>query len=67
MKKNKDTFVKAKVNISITPGEMLKTLRELQGLSQRQLADGSRWGQIFQSDKRFNSSCLIFNQELRFF
>lgn len=36
MKKNKDTFVKAKVNISITSGEMLKTLRELQGLSQKQ-------------------------------
>lgn len=39
MKKNKDTFVKAKVNISITPGEMLKTLRELQGLSQKQLSE----------------------------
>lgn len=30
MKKiNKKDFVKAKVNIEITPGEMLKTLREL--------------------------------------
>ena len=37
--KNKDTFVKAKVNISFTPGEMLKTLRELQGLSQKQLSE----------------------------
>jgi hypothetical protein len=35
MKKiNKKEFVKAKVNISVTPAEMLKTLRELQGLSQ---------------------------------
>jgi transcriptional regulator with XRE-family HTH domain len=35
---NKKDFVKAKVNISITPGQMLKTLRELQGLSQQELA-----------------------------
>ncbi len=39
MKKSKDTFIKAKVNISITPSEMLKTLRELQGLSQKQLSE----------------------------
>ncbi len=39
MKRNKDTFVKAKVNIEITPGEMLKTLRELQGLSQKELSE----------------------------
>ena len=37
--KNKDTFVKAKVNISIAIGEMLKTLRKLQGLSQKQLSE----------------------------
>lgn len=35
--KKKD-FVKAKINISMTPGEMLKVLRELQGLSQSELA-----------------------------
>lgn len=35
---NKKDFVKAKVNISITPGQMLKNLRELQGLSQQDLA-----------------------------
>jgi len=31
-------FVKATTNISITPGEMLKTLRELQGITQEELA-----------------------------
>jgi transcriptional regulator with XRE-family HTH domain len=36
---NKKDFVKAKVNISITPGQMLKTLRELQGISQQELAN----------------------------
>ncbi len=39
MKMNKNNFIKAKVNINITPGEMLKTLRELQGFSQKELAD----------------------------
>jgi len=36
---NKKDFVKAKVNVEVTPGQMLKTLRELQGLSQKELAD----------------------------
>ncbi len=36
---NKNNFIKAKVNIDVTPGEMLKTLRELQGFSQKELAD----------------------------
>ena len=35
---NKKDFVKAKVNIEITPGEMLKVLRELQGLTQKELS-----------------------------
>ena len=39
MKINKKDFAKAKININVTPGEMLKTVRELQGLSQKQLAD----------------------------
>lgn len=39
MKINKKDFVKARVNISITPGQMLKTIRELQGLSQLELAN----------------------------
>jgi transcriptional regulator with XRE-family HTH domain len=39
MKINMNSFVKAKVNINITPGEMLKTLRELQGLSQKDLSE----------------------------
>ncbi len=39
MKKNMNSFVKAKVNINITPGKMLKTLRELQGLSQKDLSE----------------------------
>lgn len=36
---NKNNFIKAKVNINVTPGEMIKTLRELQGFSQKELAD----------------------------
>ena len=39
MKINKKDFVRAKVNIKITPGEMLKTIRELQGLTQKELAE----------------------------
>jgi len=35
---NKKDFVRARVNISISPGEMLKTLRELQEMTQEQLA-----------------------------
>jgi transcriptional regulator with XRE-family HTH domain len=35
---NKGDFVKAKINIRMTPSEMLRTLRELQGLSQGELA-----------------------------
>ena len=34
----KKDFVKAKVRISVTPGESLKMLRELQEMSQNQLA-----------------------------
>ncbi|MBN1115487.1 MAG: helix-turn-helix transcriptional regulator [Oligoflexia bacterium] len=36
---NKKGFVKARVNIKITPAEMLRTLRELQELSQNELAE----------------------------
>ncbi len=39
MKTDMDSFVKAKVNVNVTPGEMLRTLRELQGLSQRELSE----------------------------
>ncbi|MCX6125090.1 MAG: helix-turn-helix transcriptional regulator [Proteobacteria bacterium] len=38
MKIDKNDFVRAKVQRSVTPGEMLWTLRELQGLSQVDLA-----------------------------
>jgi len=38
MKINKNDFVRAKVNRKISPGEMLKTLRELQELTQKELA-----------------------------
>lgn len=38
MNLNKKDFVKAKVHQSITPGEALKMLRELQELSQSELA-----------------------------
>ena len=41
MKINKREFVRAKVNVSITPSEMLKTLRELQEITQAQLAEAS--------------------------
>ncbi|MDA9189521.1 helix-turn-helix domain-containing protein [bacterium] len=42
--KKKD-FIKAKINVKMTPGKMLKTLRELQGLSQRELTELSGMGQ----------------------
>jgi len=35
---DKKNFVKAKVHNAVTPGEALKMLRELQGLSQNDLA-----------------------------
>lgn len=38
MKLNKNDFVKAKVHARLTPGEALKMLRELQGLTQGDLA-----------------------------
>jgi len=38
MKINKKDFVKAKVHIHLTPGEALKMIRELQGLTQADLA-----------------------------
>lgn len=38
MKIDKNEFVRAKIQRSVTPGEMLRTLRELQGLSQVGLA-----------------------------
>ncbi len=34
----KKDFVPARIRVKITPGEMLRTLRELQGLSQKDLA-----------------------------
>ena len=43
MKKN--DLVRAKINIKMTPGEMLKTLRELQELSQGELAELSGMSQ----------------------
>ena len=41
----KKDLVRAKVNIKMTPGEMLKTLRELQELSQSELAELSGMSQ----------------------
>ena len=35
----KKDLVKAKINIKMSPGEMLKVLRELQELSQKELAN----------------------------
>ncbi len=37
--KNKQGFTRAKYDIEMTPGEMLKTLREIQELSQKELAE----------------------------
>jgi transcriptional regulator with XRE-family HTH domain len=45
MRIEKKNFVKAKVRISVTPGEALKMLRELQGLSQQDLALASGMSQ----------------------
>lgn len=39
MRINKKDFIKARVNISIAQGQMLKTIRELQGLSQLELSN----------------------------
>ncbi len=39
MRVNKKDFVRAKVNRKISPGEMLKTIRELQELSQKELSE----------------------------
>ena len=36
---NKKDFVKAKVHTSVTPGEAIKIMREMQGLSQNDLAE----------------------------
>ena len=39
MKKvNQEDFIRAEVSIKITPGQMLRTLRELQGISQKELS-----------------------------
>lgn len=46
MKKiDKSEFVKAKVNVHLTPGEALKILRDLQGLTQKALGDLCGWEQ----------------------
>jgi transcriptional regulator with XRE-family HTH domain len=39
MKINKKDFARAKVHTSLTPGEALKMVRELQGLTQADLAE----------------------------
>jgi len=39
MRTKKQDFVRAKTNLDITPGEMLKTLRELQELTQKELSE----------------------------
>jgi len=39
MKNNKKNFTKARVNIDISPGEMLKVIRELQELTQKELSE----------------------------
>lgn len=56
MAKNKNDFVRAKVNLKITPGEMLKTLRELQEMTQKELADATGISQSNLSAMENNSS-----------
>lgn len=41
MKFSRKDFVKAKVHTPVTPAEMLKALRELQEMTQKELADKS--------------------------
>ncbi len=41
MGKKKKEFVQAKVNRKITPGEMLRTLRELQEFTQKELSSAT--------------------------
>jgi transcriptional regulator with XRE-family HTH domain len=36
---HKRDFIPARVRVNVSPGEMLRTLRELQGLSQQALAE----------------------------
>ena len=38
MSLDKKDFVRAKVNITLTPGQMLRTIRELQEMSQTELS-----------------------------
>ena len=57
---NKRGFVRAKVNRKITPGEMLRTLRELQNLTQQELANRTGLSQsnlsAMENDVRSNRS-----------
>ena len=39
MKINKKDYAKAKIHYALTPGEAIKMIRELQGLSQNELAN----------------------------
>jgi len=41
MKIDKNDFAPAKINIEVTPAEMLKTLRELQEMTQVELAEAA--------------------------
>jgi transcriptional regulator with XRE-family HTH domain len=42
MKKiNRSQFAKAKVHVHVSPGEMVKKLRELHGMTQKQLSDAT--------------------------
>lgn len=52
---NTKDFGPAKVNVSITPGEMLKTLRELQELTQNQLAEATGISQANISNMETNA------------
>ncbi len=55
---NINDFEPAKVNVSITPGEMLKTLRELQELTQDQLAQATGISQSNLSGMETNAKSI---------
>jgi len=61
---NTEEFEPAKVNVSITPGEMLKTLRELQELTQNQFAEATGISQSNISSMETNAKNIGRDREL---
>lgn len=55
---DKNQFRKAKVRMAVTPGEALKALRELQGLTQQQLAEKAGLAQSHISAMEHGASAI---------